>query len=132
VSVESRDKTLQQFGCDALLADLERSDNTVAQLLLARAQLEDELGMTKAQALEAETIAALGVEGKNEMERKAQKALLLQRDVAYQGACLEVRRVEAKIAQVDADLESAKRKSRRLEHTIAFRCAALRFLGGAA
>lgn len=120
----------ESLNCRDLLADLERVDGQLVALVRGHAELDQQIAAAKGAIAEAETLATVAIEGKNEAERKTNRALALQKDVAYQNACLELRRAEAQLARHDADLDAAKRQARRVEKAIDYRVAALRFLGG--
>lgn len=118
------------LNCRDLLADLERADRDLARVLAGQIELDGAVAAAKAALGDAETLAGLSVEGKNEQERRVNRAIALQRDPQYQNAALEVRRAEIRLAEQSAALETAKRAAKRLERTIDYRVAVLRFLAG--
>jgi chromosome segregation ATPase len=118
--------------CRTLLADLADLDEQIAALVRGRVELDLQIQAAKGALAEAETLAALNadVTGSNEAQRKLQREAAVLADPAFRAATAELRRLEAQLAHYEADLDTAKRRERRLTRTIDYRVAALRFLGG--
>lgn len=125
-------KLSADLNCRELLGELETADGNIAFLFKGRLEADAQLQAAKSAVDEAETIAALGAvcDGKNEPERKLQRERAVQEDAGYRESVAALRKAETQLAQYDADLDSEKRRARRLEKSIEYRTAALRFLGG--
>lgn len=121
---------LPRYDCATPLTDLAKVHEDVSRLMAERVTIERDLSHAKAAMVNAEILAVLNVEGKNETERKANRAEALRTDTMYQDAAAQVRDYENDLARIDADLDSLKRTARRLEHVIDFHVAVLRFLAG--
>lgn len=127
------DRKLRQaesLECRGLLADLEAADQGIGRYLSERAHAEHELAAAKAALADAEVVAAAGVTGANETERRTNRALAVRDDPAHQRCLAEHRRAELHLAEIDAALDAEKRAARRLERTVEYRIAVMRFLGG--
>lgn len=123
-------KLMERLSCHDLFLELESLDEQMISLVARQADLDREIRQRQAELAEAEALAALNVEGKNETERKARKIEALHADVAYQTALDTLRVAEAELAQTSSALEALKRKARRVERRIEYQTAILRFLGG--
>lgn len=120
----------ESLSCRDLFAEWAGVDARIEQGLRGLVESGQRLAAAQAQMAETEAIACLAVEGKNETERKANKALALKQDAAYQAAATAVREEEYRRAEADAEMESLRRRARRTEKQIDYRIAALRLLGG--
>lgn len=120
----------ESLSCRQLFIDLEEIDAQIEEAARERIALDQLLTASQAQLAEAESLAALTVEGKNEAERKAKKTQLLREDPAYCDALGAVRDAEFKRAEADVLAETLKRKARRIERQVEYRIAALRMIGG--
>jgi hypothetical protein len=117
------------LSCRSLFAELEAVDGELDRLGAEKAEIEDRLRALKAEADEAETLAVVAVEGRNEAERKARRAEALRDDPRHREAAARLRDAAGDAARVEADLERMARRRRRVERAIDYRIAALRFLG---
>lgn len=115
----------ESLSCRQLFADLEEVDKQIEQASRERIDLDQLYISTQAHLAEAESIASLSVEGKNEAERKAKKTQLLRDDPAYADALSAARDVERQRAEAEVNAEMLKRKARRIERQIDYRTAAL-------
>lgn len=123
-------KLMERLNCQSLFVELDDWDHRIEQLATERVSIDQQLRTNLAQQDEIETLAVLGVEGKNEAERKARKIEILRRDEGWQMVTGAVSEAQAKLAQADADLDSLKRKARRAELQIKYQVAIIAMLGG--
>lgn len=117
------------LSCRQLFADLETTDADIDRLGRERIEADQRLTSAQAQLAEAESLASLSIEGKNESERKARKIQLLREDPAYRDAASWLREAERQRDELDVDLESLRRKARRIERNIDYRTAMGRLFG---
>jgi chromosome segregation ATPase len=128
--LERRLRLGEQLSCRELFAELEQLDEQIVALTARVAELDRVLSYRQGELSDLETLAALGVEGKNEAERKARRIEALRNDATYQAALDLLRSTQAERDRVEAELDAAKRKARRIERRIEYQVAVLRFLGG--
>jgi hypothetical protein len=119
---------LEKLSCQKFFDEWEAIDNELTALLTDRYKAEQTIGMRKSEVIDAELMASMNVDGKNESERKVQKAFWLQKDQAYQAATTMLRQAESYLAQIDVEIDQRKRKIRRLEAIIRQRTEILAFL----
>lgn len=120
----------EALNCRQLFADWDEIDAQSEQATRDRIDLDQRLTIAQAQAADAECLAALTVDGKNDAERKARKTQALRDDPAYGEAMAVVRDLERQRAELDATTDALRRKARRIERNIEYRIAALRMMGG--
>lgn len=127
---ERKLRLAEQLQCRDLFAELASLDECIAAALLERATLDGEVRAAQRRLDELETLAALGVEGKNEAERKALRVKALHDDPFYAETTATLATKEASLAELDANLERWKRQAKRVELTIRYRTEVLGFLAG--
>lgn len=118
----------EQFSCRALFVELEQADAAFVRALGAKLDAEARIARGKAELEDLATLAGLAVEGKNEIERRANRVKALNQDAAYRDAVKTQRAAESEAARIEADLETARRTARRLELNIRYRTAVLEVL----
>ncbi len=121
---------LDKLSCRQLFEDLAVEDGRV--LDLSRQVAESKVVMSGARAAveESATLAAINVEGKNETERKQRTVATLAGDMTYQAAVAALREEERTAITIQADLDAAKSRMRRIERRIEYQTSILQFLGG--
>lgn len=127
---ERKLKLAEGLSCRQLLADWDALDAQLDAANRERAECDERVRAAHAQLAEAESLAALTVEGKNETERKARKLQALRDDPTYREAAAAVGDAERRRTEAEADAEALRRQARRVEKAIDYRIAALRLLGG--
>lgn len=127
---ERKLKLADQFSCRSLLVELETVDAELADLFGQIERVNLKLKASTAQAEEHATLLTIGVEGKNEQERKENRAKLVHQDTAHGAMLAAIGAIEAERAGLLERHEAAKRAAKRIELTVQYRTEVLRFLGG--
>ena len=116
------------LSCRDLFTQLTQADEQIAALSRSHSEERRRLDVARAATEEAAQVAGLEVEGKNEVERKARRALALRQDAGYIAAVTAERMAESRLSQIELDLDATKRRARRIEREIDYRTSALTFL----
>ena len=116
--------------CNGLIADIERADDELADLMSKKSVLDLDIQALRAKIGDMEDMAALSVVGKNESDRKAQRVLVLQSDSAVQEVSDALRHEQSDVAELEVSIKKIERRVKRLEKTVDYRISVLRYLGG--
>ena len=116
----------RELSCASLFEEIAANDRAIADAEAELTKATLTVKATQTDAEETEALLALGVEGKNETERKARRVEALRSDPAYQSITSGLRMLESSQAEVRDRLEALKRNGKRLTLLIEYRIAILR------
>lgn len=105
-------------------------DTDLDGLNRAKIAMTEEIVHSKANLEDAELMAVLSVEGKNETERKLAKATAIRDDLNCQQCAVILRSHTQREAECDVEIDSTRRRIKRLEMLIQNKTAYLQCLAG--
>lgn len=123
--LERKLKLVRELNCRDFFDQLEANDVAVAETDREMTKANQALQAMKVEADDAESLVALGIEGKNETERKAKKTQLLREDATYRSIQSSIQMLEGSALELRDKLEALRRNGKRLELQIKYRIAIL-------